>query len=440
MNLINFIKPLEQAMQSSCTGLDHLTLSKTLEQLNVGVIFGDTNDVLPDPAINEGKLYYIENDKTIYWSNGVRWQAIYWTTSDNVSLYSWGNNGNGQLGDNTTVDKSSPVSVVGGFTDWCQVSAGSNHSLAVRTNGTLWAWGCNSNGLLGDDTTTSTSSPVSVVGGFTDWCQVSAGSNHSLAVRTNGTMWAWGFPGDGRLGDGTITGAISPVSVVGGFTDWCQASAGGFHSGGIRCDGSLWMWGYNGKGQLGVVDTTDRCSPVSVAGGFTDWRQVGAGHKHTVALKQNGTLWAWGYNNCGQLGDASTNNTSSPVSVVGGFTDWCQISAGKYHNAGLRTNGTIWAWGGNNCGQIGDSTLVNKSSPVSVVGGFTNWCLVAAYEHTSAIKTDGSLWTWGPSCFGQIGDGFTVNRSSPVSIVGGLTKWCSLDVGGNGHVLAIRKN
>jgi len=206
------------------------------------------------------------------------------------NTYSWGSSSGGKLGDGTTVAKSSPVSVVGGFSDWCQVSAGSDHSLGVRTNGTAWAWGCGDIGRLGDGTTVNKSSPVSVVGGFTDWFQVSAGCCHSLGVRTNGTAWAWGTSLSGQLGDGTTVSKSSPVSVVGGFTDWCQVSA----------------------------------SPLS----------------HSLGVRTNGTAWAWGSSSEGRLGDGTTVSKSSPVSVVGGFTDWCQVSAGLRFSLGVRTNGT----------------------------------------------------------------------------------------------------
>ena len=142
----------------------------------------------------------------------------------NGTLWAWGNNSGGKLGDNSTVSKSSPVSVVGGFTDWCQVSAGGEHSAAVRTNGTIWSWGNGNNGRLGNNSTIARSSPVSVVGGFTDWCQVSAGESHSVGIRTNGTLWSWGYNNNGQLGDGTVVSKCSPVPVNGGFTDWCSAS------------------------------------------------------------------------------------------------------------------------------------------------------------------------------------------------------------------------
>jgi alpha-tubulin suppressor-like RCC1 family protein len=136
----------------------------------------------------------------------------------------------GQLGIGTAgtyTRTSSPVSVLGGFTDWCQVSAGCQHVIAVRQNGTAWAWGRGTYGRLGNNNTSNFSSPVSVVGGFTDWCQVSAGDSSSVGLRTNGTLWAWGYNGRGALGDGTTISSASPVSVIGGFTDWCQVSIEG---------------------------------------------------------------------------------------------------------------------------------------------------------------------------------------------------------------------
>jgi alpha-tubulin suppressor-like RCC1 family protein len=164
----------------------------------------------------------------------VRQNGTLWTWGLNSEIGSFPALPRRLLGDNTSIDRSSPVSVVGGFTDWCQVSVGSYHTTAVRTNGTLWSWGYASLGRLGNNTTTDSSSPVSVVGGFTDWCQVSSGGNHTAAIRQNGTLWAWGNNDDsafttdaeGALGDGTTVPKSSPVSVIGGLTNWCQVSAG----------------------------------------------------------------------------------------------------------------------------------------------------------------------------------------------------------------------
>jgi hypothetical protein len=205
----------------------------------------------------------------------------------NGTAWAWGSNATGGLGDNTTVSKSSPVSVVGGFTDWCQVSAGGNHSLGVRTNGTAWGWGCNNCGQIGDNTGVSKSSPVSVVCGFTDWCQVSAGYRHSLGLRTNCTVYAWGTGTAGQLGDNTITVKAYPVLVVGGFTDWCQVSAGTNHSVGVRTNGTLWAWGQSSSGELGDgITNICKCSPVREQGLRTDWCQVSAGTSFNLGIRR----------------------------------------------------------------------------------------------------------------------------------------------------------
>jgi hypothetical protein len=161
------------------------------------------------------------------------------------------------------------------------------HSLGVRQNGTAWAWGCNGNGQLGDNTVTSRSSPVSVVGGFTDWCQISASYRHSLALRQNGTAWAWGLNDPGRLGDDTIVSKRSPVSVVGGFTDWCQIRAGGTFSLALRTNGTAWAWGCGTQGRLGDNTITNKSSPVSVVGGYTDWWDISAGTDFSLAIRKS---------------------------------------------------------------------------------------------------------------------------------------------------------
>jgi alpha-tubulin suppressor-like RCC1 family protein len=401
---------------------------------------------LPSASCNKGRWFFIEESNTYRWSDGQSWSEDF--SGVGFSADAWGSNLQGRLGDNTTVSKSSPVSVVGGFTDWCQVSAGFAHSLGIRQNGTAWAWGNNLAGRLGDNTIVSKSSPVSVVGGFADWCQASGGGAHSLGLRTNGTIWAWGnncstpdlvnfFPA-GQLGDNTVTNRSSPVSVVGGFADWCQVSAGGFHSLGVRTNGTAWFWGYNNCGQLGDNTTVNKSSPVSVLGGFTDWCQVSGGGGHSLGVRTNGTAWAWGSNGPGQLGDNTTVAKSSPVSVVGGFTDWCQVSAGFHHSLGVRTNGTLWSWGCNSTGNLGDNSANNRSSPVSVVGGFTDWCQVSAgTTHSLGVRTNGTAWAWGSNTAGRLGDDTIANKSSPVSVVGDFTNWCQVS-GGDAHSLGIR--
>jgi hypothetical protein len=420
------------------------TKSETGNRIISVATVNDLPDLIND-TITPGTIFFVESIQI-----PVIAQIGCWTGLDNRELrkdfiigtaWTWGSNVSGQLGDGTTTNRSSPVSVVG-IDDWIQVSAGGSHSLGVRANGTAWAWGTGANnGRLGDGTTTFRSSPVSVVGGFADWVQVSAGNEHSLGVRANGTAWAWGRNDYGQLGDNTATTRSSPVSVVGGFSDWVQVSAGFQHSLGVRANGTAWAWGMNFDRQLGDgTDEPSKISPASVVGGFADWVQLSAGSYHSIGVRANGTAWAWGYSYFGLLGDGTydTSRKNSPVSVVGGFSDWVQVSAGSLHSLGVRADGSAWAWGNNGNGRLGDNTITSRPSPVSVVGGFADWCqLSAGGLHSLGIRANGTVWTWGSNSSGQLGDGTTTNRSSPVSVIGNFTDWGQTSAG-QAHSLAIR--
>ena len=390
---------------------------------------------MPNPVTNKGRFLWIESELRYTFSNGVSWNINSIIVSPYTNLWAWGSNTYGQLGDNSTANRSSPVSVVGGFTDWIQVSNGTVHSLGLRSNGTIWSWGNAAAGRLGDGTVANKSSPVSVVGGFTDWTQVSAGQFHSVGLRANGTAWAWGVNLDGQLGDfsGSNASKSSPVSVVGGFTDWIQLSASLTHTSGVRANGTAWAWGNNSGGKLGDNSITNKSSPVSVVGGIVDWIQISAGSVHTSGVRANGTAWAWGNNSGGQLGDNTTVGKSSPVSVIGGFVDWIQISAGQSaggpFSLGLRANGTAWAWGNGGSGKLGDGTAVGKSSPVSVVGGFTDWLQISGgNNHSVGIRANGTAWAWGANGSGEFGNGIaSLGSTSPVSAAVGFTDWVQLN-------------
>jgi alpha-tubulin suppressor-like RCC1 family protein len=396
-----------------------------------------TESLLPAPILNKGRFFYIEDSGKYVLSNGTSWATKHMVKK--TALYAWGDGTSGQLGDGTAVSKLSPVSVIGGFTDWLQVSDIGSHSLGLRANGTAWAWGFNGTGQLGDGTAVSTSSPVSVVGGYTDWIQVDAGVSHSLGLRANGTAWAWGNGANGRLGDGTVVTKSSPVSVVGGFTNWIQISGGTDHSLGVRANGTAWAWGSNSSGgRLGDGTEDSRSSPVSVIGGFTDWVQVSAGSTYSLGLRANGTAWAWGNGGGGQLGDGTTLANSSPVSVIGGFTDWIQIDTGAGHSLGVRANGTAWAWGSGLNGRLGDGTAIGRLSPVSVVGGYTDWIQVSAgTNHSLGLRANGTAWAWGLGTSGRLGDNTAVTKSSPVSVIGGFTDWVQVSAGST-HSVGLR--
>jgi alpha-tubulin suppressor-like RCC1 family protein len=420
MNIANLTKALQVKLSTATSAADLLILTKSIQRLQIGVV--DTvstyNELLALQR-QPGDLVFVDGEQKLYVA---RAPGIWSSLLDTVnSAWSWGSTTSGHLGNGTSGalnGTSSPGLIAGGFNDWVQVDG----PLGIRANGTAWAWGPNIYGRIGDNTTTSRTSPVSVVGGITDWIQVTYAFSHTLGLRTNGTAWAWGNNNYGRLGDNTLVSKSSPISVVGGFTDWAQVSAGSDHSTGIRANGTAWVWGRNTNGQLGDNTTVAKSSPVLLAGGFTDWVEIAATTEHTIALRANGTAWTWGRNYDGRLGDNSTIQRSSPVSVVGGFTNWIQVSAGTAHTVGLRSNGTIWTWGRNVAGQLGDNTTVSKSSPVSVVGGITDWVQVSAGgANVLALRANGSAWGWGSG--GQMGDGTTTSRSSPVSVVGGFTDW-----------------
>ena len=430
MDITTILSTIYSKISATTSAEEVLALSKIAEKIKIGNIRTVLTyvEMYTSTDFTVGTVIFVENEEKLYYYSGTNIVPV---LGLNSVAYSWGNNNNyGNLGDNTSVAKSSPVSVVGGFTDWIQVSAGNAHALGLRANGTAWAWGYGNSGRLGDNTAVNKSSPVSVVGGYTDWIQVSAGSQHSVGLRSNGTAWAWGN-NNGKLGDNSIVSRLSPVSVVGGFTDWVQVEAGNAHNLAIRANGTAWAWGNNNYGKLGNNTAVSKSSPVSIVGGFSDWVQVSAGYGHSLGIRANGTAWAWGVNSFGSagiLGDNTTVAKSSPVSVVGGYTDWIQVSAGMYHSLGLRSNGTAWAWGSNNPGNLGDNTAVAKSSPVSVVGGFTDWVQVSAgYRFSIGLRSNGTAWAWGNG--GSLGNNTIVDKSSPVSIVGGFTDWVQISTG-----------
>ena len=201
-------------------------------------------------------------------------------------------------------------------------------------------------------------------------------------------------------------------------------------------DGTLWTWGSNGSGRLGDGTTVSKSSPETTAGGGTNWKQVACGALTTAAIKTDGTLWTWGSNGSGRLGDGSTTARSSPGTTAGGGTTWKLVACGTTHTAGIKTDGTLWTWGGNTYGQLGDGATVSKSSPGTTAGGGTNWKQVyCGDDHIVAIKTEGTLWTWGKNHVGQLGTGDTTSRSSPGTTVSTVTTWKTIS--GYNHTAAI---
>ena len=398
---------------------------------------------LPNVVSNLGSLVYVVAENKYYYSDGVTWNINYSSEYTIISsvAYAWGFGRDGQLGDGTTtLSRPSPVTVLGGITNWSRVSAGGSHNLALTTTGIAYAWGSGGE-HLGDGTLTSRLSPVTVIGGLT-WSQLDAGSSHSLGLTSTGIAYAWGGNGSGQLGTGNTTSTSSPVTVVGGITNWSQLAAGSSHSLGITSTGIAYAWGANNSGQIGDGTTVSKLSPVTVVGGITNWSQLVAGNSHTVGLTSTGIAYAWGRNLEGQLGNGYSGvGTSrlSPVTVVGGITNWSQVSIGKnaVSTLGLTSTGIAYGWGYNGQGRLGDGTTTQRSIPVTVVGGITNWTQLSAGDNFAlGLTSAGIAYAWGRGNEGQLGNGTLTSRLSPVTVVGGITNWSQVSAGGN-HSLCL---
>jgi alpha-tubulin suppressor-like RCC1 family protein len=354
-------------------------------------------------------------------------------------MWTWGWARNGALGTNdTTPNRSTPVTTFVGGTNWRQVSAGYEYMAAIKTDGTLWTWGEGGSGILGNASTTDVFTPITTFSGGTNWQQVSCGSFHTAAIKTDGTLWVWGA-GSARLGTGALSfGTNTPVTTFAGGTNWRQVSCGRSHTAAIRTNGTLWTWGYGVYGKLGNDNISSRFTPVTTFAGGTNWKQVSCGEDHTAAIKTDGTLWTWGRGFLGRLGNNDTNNRTTPVTTFAGGTNWRQVSCGDEHTAAIKTDGTLWIWGAGTFGRLGNGAINQVWTPVTTFSGGTNWQEVSAGgSHTSAIKTDGTLWTWGSGNLERLGNGATSGSiSTPVTTFSGGTNWQEISAG-YAHNLAL---
>jgi alpha-tubulin suppressor-like RCC1 family protein len=332
------------------------------------------------------------------------------------TLWTWGNNGNGQLGINLNVSRCTPVTTFAGGTNWKQCSSGGYHNAAIKTDGTLWLWGAGTNGELGHNVSvvgvSSRCTPVTTFLGGTNWKQVSCGSQFTAAIKTDGTLWTWGNNLNGTLGInaiGTGTYRCTPVTTFAGGTNWKQVSCGNVNNllqtiivgvqtatciAATKTDGTLWTWGANVFGQLGInvltAGTLVRCTPVTTFIGGTNWKQVSCGGHAISAIKTDGTLWNWG-NNPGSLGDNTSTSRLTPVTTFAGGTNWKQVSCGQQLIRAIKTDGTLWNWGANTLSQLGilvPGTVISICTPVTTFLGGTNWKQVSGPQfHTHAITS-----------------------------------------------------
>jgi uncharacterized repeat protein (TIGR02543 family) len=402
------------------------------------------------------------------------------------AIWAWGYNGGGELGQGSHDEDFIPkaVKVKDNQVKFIEISAGSSHSLALQEDGTVWAWGENEAGQLGDVTEFNKKSAVQTT--VTDAVYIAAGGQFSLALKNDKTVWGWGSNGVGELGDGTFIARALPVKTQ--INDVVAIAAGENHALAVKEDGTVWSWGFNLRGQLGNGDFLTKSSPVQV---FTavdspleDITALAAGDSHSLALKRDGTIWAWGDNQRGQVGntgDAYTQHYAVQVQL----TDVIAIAAGEYYSLALQSNGSVWAWGANTNLQLGDGTTTNTSTPVQVIdnGDSTGYlteittiaarmnnslaikndensrsvwlwgnqqalsaihslpditAIAAGDNHQLALSSDGSVWSWGNNPYGQLGIGTTIDATVPTEVVG-MSQVVAL-AAGTSHSMALRSD
>ena len=390
---------------------------------------GTEPTLLNNPRSNDAQVFLL-----VTRNMGVEWygkEVVEVSPQGNNQLWSWGYNTDGQMGQNNRTTYSSPIQVGSGSV-WNRVNSGERQTYGIKDDGTLWVWGGDDGGGaigLNQPTNTKYSSPVQIPG--TTWSSVKSTTNTTLAVKTDGTLWGWGGSYSyGDLGLNDVVKRSSPTQVPG--TTWDSLGRGRFFSNAIKTDGTLWAWGKNRYGNLGqntVASPVNHgmSSPVQIAG--TTWAAISSAGASSLATKTDGTLWTWGENGTGNLGlnqaEAQVAALSSPAQIPG--TTWNAVSCSYQRGYATKTDGTLWVWGYNQYGTLGlnqpNSPAVFISSPTQIPG--TTWsAIVPIDEAMLASKTDGTLWSWGRNYKGQLGQNQTGDDnglSSPTQIPG--TNW-----------------
>jgi alpha-tubulin suppressor-like RCC1 family protein len=343
-----------------------------------------------------------------------------WALKLDGSVWRWGVNPTGQLGDGTLTDAPEPIeftSLGGGI---LEISPGAQDTFARTASGTVYAWGNNSNGQLGTPQATSAYAPVAASLLGTDIVQVSPGQFHTCALRTDGSLWCWGQNDFGEVGDGTTTQRMSPVQVASLGQSVAEVSAGVYFTCARKIDGTLWCWGTNGNGRLGDGSGADQSTPVQVTAlGNSAASIVATGYAYACAIDIDGAVWCWGWNVNGTLGDGTTTDRATPIKVAGLGAAVSKISLSEDHACAIEVDGSLWCWGNNYYAQLGDGTTTDRATPVEVTAvGSAVTDVTAGLNFTCALKADASVWCWGSDANGMLGDGTSGQRSTPAPVLG----------------------
>ena len=339
-------------------------------------------------------------------------------------VWGWGYNSLGFLGNNSTISKLTPVSIHGVNKTFCSIGSGEYHSFALDKNGRVWCWGYNNAGQLGDNSITQRNTPVSIHGANKTFCSIATnGGTHSISIDKNGKIWSWGLNTYGQLGNNSTVSNRTPVSIHGANKTFCSIDGNVQFSVSIDKNGRIWCWGYNSNGQLGDNTVISKNTPVSILGTNKTFCSISVGNhyastgNHVIAIDKNGRIWSWGQSAFGSLGDNSNIDKCTPVSIHGVNKTFCSIASGNQHSMAIDKNGRIWCWGYNSNGQLGDNSITTKRTPVSIHGVNKTFCQISAgYWHSIGIDKNGNIWSWGYNSNGQLGVNSVLSNRTPVMI------------------------
>lgn len=309
---------------------------------------------------------------------------------------------------------------------WSNVSTGEEHTIGIGVDNSLWSWGRSQAGQLGLGNLSSKNVP-SKVGSDLNWSKISSGNAHNLALKIDGTLWVWGRNTTGQLGNPAIGQNILVPTQLGTDNGWVFISAGDDYSIALKTNGTLWAWGDNVYGQLGnnTFGTGNFLTTPTQIGTDTDWTYVSGGKTHTMALKNNGTLWGWGQNNFGKLGDGSIIDKIVP-SRIGTASDWLTVEVAINHSIALKTNGSLWTWGDNTDGKLGNGlngAVAAQSAPINIDAGNTFLKITRGQRHTLVKRANGKLWSWGANVSGQLGDNTFLPKFNPTAVSSIIDTW-----------------